>query len=88
MENILLSFIGISVQCSLVILVMLLLTPFLNRHYISKWKYLVWILLAAKLVLPFNGETARDFINRAMQEESQGSMGHEDGITGGSKGKD
>ncbi|MCI9078584.1 MAG: M56 family metallopeptidase [Lachnospiraceae bacterium] len=88
MENILLSFIGISVQCSLVILVMLLLTPFLNRHYISNWKYWVWILLAARLVLPFNSGNAKDFINKVIQEESQGSMEYKNGITDSRKGQD
>lgn len=88
MENILLSFIEISVQCSLVILVMLLLTLFLNRHYISKWKYWVWILLAARLVLPFNGEDTRDFINKVMQEESQDSMEYKNEITSNMKGQD
>lgn len=88
MENIFLSFIGISVQCSLVILVMLLLTPFLNRHYISKWKYCVWILLAARLVLPFNIGNTQDFINKVMQEESQGSTEYKNGITGRSRGQD
>jgi bla regulator protein BlaR1 len=37
-----------------VIAVLLLLLPFLRRHYTAKWRYWVWLLVAIRLLVPFN----------------------------------
>ena len=55
MTNIFLSFLGISVSISFMILLLLLLTPFLSKRYAAKWKYLIWIFLALRLLIPFSG---------------------------------
>ena len=44
-----------SVSTSLVVAVLILLTPLLNRRYAAKWKYLAWIFLALRLLVPFGG---------------------------------
>lgn len=67
MTNIFLSFVGISVSTSLVVVVLLLLTSFLNKRYAAKWKYLIWIFLAFRLLIPFggaNGRLAADMLSR------------------------
>lgn len=55
MTNVFLSVLGVSVSVSLMIAVLLLLTPFLNRRYAAKWKYWIWVVLALRLIIPFGG---------------------------------
>ena len=54
MKDIFLSVFEISVSASLVILVMLVLSPYLNKRYAAKWKYLIWLALALRLAVPFH----------------------------------
>jgi len=53
MKDIFLSVFEISVSASLVIFVLLVLSPYLNKRYAAKWKYLMWIAVALRLAIPF-----------------------------------
>ncbi len=55
MTNAFLSFLEISIPISLIIAVLLLLAPFLNKRYAAKWKYWIWIVLALRLIMPLGG---------------------------------
>lgn len=55
MTNMFLSILEISIPISLIIAVLLLLTPFLNKRYAAKWKYWIWIVLALRLIIPLGG---------------------------------
>lgn len=48
MGELFLSVLGISVSIGLIIIGLILLTPFLNKRYAAKWKYLIWIFLALR----------------------------------------
>lgn len=48
------SLIEISITTSAVILALLLLSSSLNKAYAAKWKYWIWLILAIRLILPFN----------------------------------
>lgn len=55
LTNLFLSVLEISLSASLVIAVLLILSPILNKRYASKWNYWIWIFLALRLVIPFHG---------------------------------
>lgn len=55
MTNIFLSFFEISISSSPVILLFLLLTPLFNKRYAAKWRYWIWIFIALRLIIPYNG---------------------------------
>ena len=46
----------ISASVSAVIVIMLIVTPVLKRRYSARWRYIVWLLLAIRLVIPFRFE--------------------------------
>ncbi len=46
----------ISITASAVILLIFLLTPVLDKRYSASWKYLVWLILALRLIIPFRPE--------------------------------
>lgn len=52
MTNVFLSVLGVSASMSVMIAVLLLLTPFLNKRYAAKWKYWIWVVLALRLMIP------------------------------------
>ena len=52
--NLFLNVIAISVSTSLVIILLLLFSSFLNQRYAIKWKYLMWVAIAVRLILPFH----------------------------------
>lgn len=54
MKDIFLSLFEISVSASLVIFILLVLSPYLNKSYAAKWKYLMWIAVALRLTIPFH----------------------------------
>ncbi|MBD5467945.1 MAG: M56 family metallopeptidase [Lachnospiraceae bacterium] len=56
MTNIFLSFLETSVVISIIIVLLLLLTPVLNKRYAAKWKYWIWIVLALRLMIPLGGD--------------------------------
>lgn len=55
MTDLFLSVLGISASVSVLILLLLLLSPLLHRRYAAKWKYLIWCVLAFRLLLPLGG---------------------------------
>lgn len=54
LNEILLSVMEISLSTGAVILILLLLSPFLQKRYAAKWRYYIWIILAVRLVVPYN----------------------------------
>jgi len=44
----------VSMSTSIVIGVLLLLLPLINRSYSAKWRYLVWLIIAVRLLIPFS----------------------------------
>lgn len=54
MTDIFLSFLGISVSVSLIVAALVVLAPVFNKRYAIKWKYLIWIFLAMRLLVPFS----------------------------------
>ena len=67
MTNVFLSVFEISVSTSLIVAVLILLTSLLNKRYAAKWKYLIWIFIALRLLFPFNGiggEFVDDILSR------------------------
>ncbi len=67
MGNLFLSILGISVSIGLVVMGLLLLAPFLSKRYAAKWKYLIWIFLALRLLVPFSGANGRSVIDWVSQ---------------------
>ena len=68
MTNLFLSLFGISISISFMVIVLILLSPLLNRRYASRWKYLIWIFLALRLLVPFhglNGQHVTDVMSKA-----------------------
>ena len=53
--NLFLSVAEISLSVSLIVLLMLLLSPLFTKRYGSKWSYWIWIFLALRLLIPFRG---------------------------------
>lgn len=74
MTDLFLSVLGISASVSALILLLLLLSPLLHRRYAAKWKYLIWCVLAFRLLLPLGGaggdsaaDVLRQWKNRILQ---------------------
>ncbi len=67
MGNIFLSILGISVSIGLIVIGLIFLSPFLNKRYAAKWKYMIWIFLALRLLIPFSGANWQDVMNRMSQ---------------------
>ncbi len=70
MANIFLYILEISVSVGLIVLVLISFTPFLNKRYAAKWKYLIWIFLAVRLLIPFSGASGQ-LVRKAPQEQNQ-----------------
>ena len=56
MEQLFLSILSISLTTGLVVLILNLFSSTLNRHFNMKWKYWIWMILAIRLLIPFNPE--------------------------------
>lgn len=67
MANVFLSLIGISASVSLIAAALILLAPLLNKRYAAKWKYLIWIFLAIRLLIPFSGAGGESVMNALAQ---------------------
>lgn len=52
-KNLFLTFFEVSVSTSLIVLVLILLSSFLNKRYAAKWNYWIWVVLAIHLIIPF-----------------------------------
>ncbi len=71
MGNIFLSVLGISVSIGLTAMVLILLTPLLNKRYAAKWKYLIWIFLALQLIAPFGRANGQYVMDKLSQLKAQ-----------------
>lgn len=49
-----LNVIAISISTSPVIFLLLIFAPLLNKRYAMKWKYLMWTVIAVRLIIPFH----------------------------------
>ena len=78
MGNIFLFFLGISVSIGLVVIGLIFLTPFLNKRYAAKWKYLIWIFLALRLLIPFSGANGRYVMDKISQRNVKTSSESEE----------
>lgn len=63
MADVFLSFLKISLSTGLIVAVLILLSPFLNKRYASKWKYRIWMFLAVWLIIPFSGVAGRPMVD-------------------------
>lgn len=54
MVNLLLSVLSISLTTSVVIMVLIVLGSLINKRYVAKLKYGLWIVLSLRLLVPFN----------------------------------
>ena len=54
MDDLFLTILSISLTTSVVIVTVILLGSLINKRYMVKWKYLLWIVLALRLLIPFN----------------------------------
>lgn len=63
-------FLIISVTTSLLIVSLLLLTPLLRKRYTAKWTYWLWMVLAIRLLLPFNFSFSNSLVNIQLPESS------------------
>lgn len=66
-----LSVLEISMSASLIIAVLLLLAPLLDKRYAAKWKYWLWIFLALRLVIPYSGNEGKSVIDILSQMKMQ-----------------
>ena len=54
MNHLLYTFLEISLYSSVIILFIALLDKITRRHYSSRWTYYIWLILAFRMLLPFN----------------------------------
>lgn len=71
MTNIFLSFLEMSVSISFIVAALILLTPFLSKRYAAKWKYLIWICLALRLLIPLSIGDVQSVLGTLSQKEAQ-----------------
>lgn len=55
LKDVFLSVFEISLSTGLAVLALILLAPLLNKHYVAKWRYWIWVLFALRLIIPFKG---------------------------------
>ncbi|HAL74603.1 MAG TPA: hypothetical protein DCM45_05860 [Clostridiales bacterium] len=48
------SLIEVSLSSSVMILLLLLFSKAVNRQFMAKWRYWVWLIIAVRLIVPFN----------------------------------
>lgn len=65
--DVFLSILETSISVSLIIVLLMMLAPFLNKRYAAKWKYWIWIFLALRLIIPFNGTNGMSVIDALAQ---------------------
>ena len=71
MINIFLAVLEISIPISLVIVVLLLFSPLINRRYAAKWKYWIWVFIALRLIIPFSGADVKSMVDSRFRPDSQ-----------------
>ncbi len=73
MTNLFLTYLGISATVGVVVLLILLASPLINRRYAAKWKYYIWIFLAIRLLIPVSGMYHKESKSPAVTEPIQSS---------------
>ncbi len=76
--NIFLSFFEISLSISVIVAALILLTSFLNKRYAAKWKYLIWIFIALRLLIPFSDSNGQSVIDMLMQIKNRTTLKFEE----------
>lgn len=59
----------ISLTVSVIILILLVLSPILNRRYSAKWRYIIWLVLALRLLIPYRAEINKTPISIPVTEQ-------------------
>ena len=54
MERLLLSLLETSAAVGVIVLALAALSPLLNKVLVARWKYWIWLLLAVRLLIPWN----------------------------------
>ena len=54
MQSVFFNLMGVSITISIVVILLLLLSSYLNERYAVKWRYSIWLILAIRLVVPFD----------------------------------
>ena len=54
MANILLNMFENSIPVTVIIMLLILLRGILNKRYTAKWQYWVWVVIAVRLLVPFD----------------------------------
>jgi len=54
LETLFHNIIEVSISTSVVIGMLLLLLPLINKSYSAKWRYLAWLIIAVRLLIPFS----------------------------------
>lgn len=57
------TFVEISIAMSIVIIMVLLISKLLSKKYKIKWRYLIWLLIAIRLLIPINYKITKTVIN-------------------------
>ena len=52
MQPIFFNIVGVSVTISIVVILLMLSSSFINGRYTVKWRYFIWLFLAVRLILP------------------------------------
>ncbi len=81
MAKLFLSLLGTSVSISAVVVILMLLTPFLNKRYAAKWKCSIWIFLAVWLIIPFKGDARQFVLAMLPQTETQPTLMDKEKLT-------
>lgn len=71
MTEVFLSFFEISLSISVLVAALLLLAPLLGKRYAAKWKYLIWIFFALRLVVPVSGRNLQTVFPALRRTEPQ-----------------
>lgn len=53
-ENLFRTIIEISIASSFFVIALLLISPIVKKVYAAKWRYIIWLILAVRLIIPFN----------------------------------
>ena len=81
MAKLFLSLLGTSVSISAVVVILMLLTPFLNKRYAAKWKCSICIFLAVWLIIPFKGDARQFVLAMLPQTETQPTLMDKEKLT-------
>ncbi len=57
------TYLEISVAMSIVIIFIILISKLLNKKYKLRWRYLIWLFIAIRLIIPVNYKSVNLFID-------------------------